>query len=421
MAVSERIFWAPRSWPAYGPGPESGRKTADSHVHCTVNIAISPKIWHKGLIYCAVKKALIDAMQAERELVQAVLEALRSLPEAHAELEQWEADGRDRGCDARIDLHIGGESVSLLIEAKRAVYPRDVREVIWQLRRYMDLTPSGRPNAQRLPLIAAESISPGAKELLREEQVGYFDSGGSLFVPARGAFVYIEKPPPKPLVKALRSLFAGRRAQVLHALLIQPRNWVSIKQLAEQSEASPATVSQVMTELERFDWLETRGQGPSKERLLREPGALLDAWSKQLGLSRPPALRRYYVPAVKPNDLPLSLDRVFEQHQAAYAITHEAAAQRYAPFLSSVSQVRCRLMLPGRLAEDALGALNARGVTEGANLAVIEVKSSGELLFREKVDGAWLASPVQVYLDLVRGEGRAKEMAEHLRQERIRF
>jgi hypothetical protein len=124
---------------------------------------------------------------------------------------------------------------------------------------------------------------------------------------------------------------------------------------------------------------------------------------------------------VKPNDLPLSLDRVFEQHQAAYAITHEAAAQRYAPFLSSVSQVRCRLMLPGRLAEDALGALNARGVTEGANLAVIEVKSSGELLFREKVDGAWLASPVQVYLDLVRGEGRAKEMAEHLRQERIRF
>lgn len=360
-------------------------------------------------------------MHAERNLVESVLETLRGLPQAHAELGLLEQPtGRDRGYDARIDLHIGGESVSLLIEAKRAVYPRDVREVIWQIRRYMDHAPLGRANEQRLPLIVAEAISPGAKELLREEQVGYFDSGGSLFVPARGAYVYIEKPPPKPVAKALRSLFSGRRTQVLHALLFRPRAWVSAKELSEQSRASPATVSQVMTELERFDWLETRGLGPSKERLLREPGALLDAWSKQLALGRAPALRRYYVPAVRPMELPERLDRVFEQHQAAYAITHEAAAQRYAPFLSSVSQVRCRLM-PGRPVEEALGALDARVVTDGANLAVIEVKSSGELLFRERIDAVWLASPVQVYLDLVRSEGRAKEMAEHLRHERIRF
>ncbi len=360
-------------------------------------------------------------MQTERDLIESVLETLRGLPQAQAELGLWEQpSGRDRGYDARIDLHIGGESVSLLVEAKRAVYPRDVREVLWQIRRYMDLMPSERANEQRLPLIVAETISPGAKELLRDEQVGYFDSGGSLFIPARGAYVYIEKPPPKPLAKALRSLFSGRRTQVLHALLIHPQRWVSVKELAEQSQASPATVSQVMTELERLDWLETRGQGPNKERLLREPGALLDAWSKQLGLGRPPALRRYYVPAVKPTDLPERLDRVFEQHQVAYAITHEAAAQRYAPFLSSVSQVRCRLM-PGRPAEEALGALDARVVTEGANFAVIEVKSSGELLFRERIDGVWLGSAVQVYLDLVRSEGRAKEMAEHLRHERIGF
>ena len=359
-------------------------------------------------------------MHAERDLIESVLETLRSLPQAHAELGAWEAAGRDRGYDARINLHIGGATVSLLIETKRAVYPRDVREVIWQIRRYMELAPSEKANHEQLPLIVAESISPGAKELLREERVGYFDSGGSLFVPARGAYVYIEKPPPKPVAKALRSLFTGRRTQVLHALLTNPKRWISVKQLAEQSQASPATVSQVMAELERFDWLETRGQGPSKERLLREPGALLDAWSKQLRVGQSPALRRYYVPAVKANDLPARLDHVLEQHHVVYAITHEAAAQRYAPFLSSVSQVRCRIM-PGRPAEEALGALDARVVTEGANLAIIEVKSSGELLFRKNIDGAWLASPVQVYLDLVRGEGRAKEMAEHLRHERIGF
>jgi hypothetical protein len=400
--------------------PVDGQR--ETYVHCTVNIATFSKIRYKWHIYCAVKNPVIaNPMQVEQDLIESVLETLRGLPQARAELgPRAQPSGRDRGYDARIDLHIGGESVSLLIEAKRAVYPRDVREVIWQIRRYMDLAPSERANEQRLPLIVAESISPGAKELLRKEQVGYFDSGGSLFVPARGAYVYIEKPPPKPLAKALRSLFSGRRTQVLQVLLTLPHRWVSVKELAEQSQASPATVSQVMTELERFDWLETRGQGPSKERLLREPGALLDAWSKQLGLGRPPALRRYYVPAVKSTDLPERLDRVFEQHQVAYAITHEAAAQRYAPFLSSVSQVRCRLM-PGRAAEEALGAVDARVVTDGANLAVIEAKSAGELLFRERLDGVWLASAVQVYLDLVHGEGRAKEMAEHLRHERIGF
>ena len=72
-------------------------------------------------------------------------------------------------------------------------------------------------------------------------------------------------------------------------------------------------------------------------------------------------------------------------------------------------------------ADRALGALDARFVDQGANLALIEVKSPWELLFREFVNGIWLASAVQVYLDLMRSEGRAREMAKHLRGERIGF
>ena len=77
--------------------------------------------------------------------------------------------------------------------------------------------------------------------------------------------------------------------------------------------------------------------------------------------------------------------------------------------------------MTGADAEAAIGDLGARFVTEGANLAIIEAKSPGELLFREKVGGLWLANPIQIYLDLLRGEGRSKEMAEHFRKERIGF
>lgn len=364
---------------------------------------------------------MLESSLTERQLIAQFLDALRELPEVDAELDQREPTGSTggRGYDAQIDLHVAGKSFILLIEAKKAVFPRDVRQVIWHFREASHGMPKGQ-GAEPLSLLVAESISPGAKELLRDERVGYYDSGGSLYLPAPGAYLYVEKPPPKTLAKSVRSLFSGRRAQVLHALLVQHQDWFGVTELAQRAMVSPATASQVLTELERFDWLESRGQGPSKERHLREPAAMLDAWVKQLASIRPSTLRRYYVPAMKADTLLEKVGEVFDAHDAQYAISHEAAAQRYAPFLSGVSQVRTRLLI-GSNADAAIGDLGARVVNEGANLAIIEAKSPGELLFRERVGGIWLASPVQVYLDLLRGEGRAKEMAEHLRKERIGF
>ena len=358
----------------------------------------------------------------EHQLIQQLLESLRAIPEVQAALDE-ETSIRgvaDRRYDARVDVRVSGRRLTLLIEAKRSLYPRDVRQALWQLRETKGRGPEDGRQAETVPMLIAESISSGSKELLQGERVGYFDSGGSLFLPAKGAYVLIDKPPPKVLVKAARLLFSGRRARVLHALLIRHADWVGVKALAEQTQVSPATASQVLRELERLEWLESRGQGPAKERHLREPAALLDAWAKHLANTRPMPLRRFYVSGVRSDALVDKIAAAFGERAADYAITDEAAAQRYAPFLSTVSQVRCRVV-PGIAADEALGAIGARAVNEGANLTVIDNKSSSELLFRERVAGAWLGSPIQVYLDLLQGEGRAKDMAEHLRRERIGF
>lgn len=214
---------------------------------------------------------------AERLLIDQLLNALWDLPEVQAELDRGEPAGStgDRVHDARIDPRVAGKSFTLLIETRKAAYPRDVREAVWQLR-----APSRRthhpPGHDPVWLLVAEFISPGAKALLRDERVGYYDSGGSLYLPAPGAYLYIERPPSKSQVKSVRSLFSGRRAQV-HALLVHHGDWVGVKDLAERALVSPATASLVLTELERYDWLASRGQGPSKERHLSEPSALLDA------------------------------------------------------------------------------------------------------------------------------------------------
>lgn len=361
-----------------------------------------------------------DPWILERDTVEKLLETLNTLPRVHTQPPEWQAPHRDKGIDAEIGIVVADKQFVLLIEVKKSVYPRDVREILWKIGRTTDQQRQRDPQKTFVPLLAAQSISLGAKELLQREQVGYYDTGGSLFIPTHGAYVYVEKPPPKTLERSVRALFKGKRAQVSYALLHARDTWFGVKELAELAEVSSATASETLIALERFDWLVSRGQGPSKERHLTEPGALLDEWKRQVLAVRQMPVRRYYVPGKDLDTLSNRIAEVCAGHDLEYVITQEAAAQRYAPFLSNVSRLSCRIT-PGRAADAALSELEARVVTEGANLLIIETKTQGEFLFKERVDSVWLASPVQVYLDLLRSSGRAQEMAEHLRRERIGF
>ena len=76
-----------------------------------------------------------------------------------------------------------------------------------------------------LSLLVAESHFPGAKELLRSERVGYYDSGGNLFTGARRISLHRQAPPEDPCEVGC-ALFSGRRAQVFHALLVQHQGLV---------------------------------------------------------------------------------------------------------------------------------------------------------------------------------------------------
>lgn len=390
---------------------------------CPVNIVLLTNNRYIDIIHCAEKMLEMenrDYRISEKETIEGLLEALQELPQVRSLLES-NSSTVDREIDAKIDFEVDGKKFVMLIEAKKAVYPRDVREIIWQMSHWSTIEENKNKWNDIVLLLAAESISPGAKELLQKEKVGYYDSGGSLFIPAKGAYFFIEKPPPKRYEKSVRSLFRGKRSQVLHALLLRHDEWFGVNELAKVAEVSAATASETLTAMERFEWLGTRGQGPSKKRRLMEPSALLNEWRKQiLNFSRGPNYRRYYVPGLKPETIIDRLAELCELRNIEYALTQESAAQRYAPYLSSISSVTCRLA-PSRAADAIVSELEARVVNEGANLKVIETRSHSEFLFKERVGLVWLASPVQVYLDLLRDKGRAQEMAEHIRQERIGF
>lgn len=322
--------------------------------------------------------------------------------------------------DAILQIEVNGKPMTLLVETKREVFPRDAREVIWQLKRLQQALFEAEGVDQAIPVLAAEAISGGAKEFLRAENVSYFEEGGSLFLADPDVYILLDKPATKRSVRTERSLFTGRRAQVLIGLLQDHESWHSVNELAEKVSASDATVSQVLVDLDRRDWAETRGTGPRKERRLNEPTALLDAWKKQVLDMPKPNSRRFFVPLLKSEELVRRIDEICTAQDLQYAVTGEWAAQIYSPFLSSISQVRLRL--PEDSATSILtSALHAREVGEGSNLLLVETSSYGDFLFRERLKEVWIANPITVYLDLVQIEGRAKELAEHLRRERIGF
>jgi hypothetical protein len=350
----------------------------------------------------------------EASLVNAFLEALNGLPGADARLEQrLEPD-----LDALVAVDIGGRRVLLLVEAKRSAYPRDVREAAWRLRNYRSHAAS-RDAREATPVVIAEAMSPGAREWLREEGIGYFDMGGSLFLPAREAFVFVDKPPPKNAAKRLAAVFQGRRAIVTRLVFTLRSEWLTVKEIAERGQVSPATVSETLTELERRDWMVAQGNGPAKVRKLIEPEALVEAWTREALAAKPRKLHRYYVPNVDVGELVYALANGFNRRHAPYAVTGEAAAQAYTPFLTSISQVRCRA-LADSVRHDVLAELEARPVSEGWNLGLIDSPSRSDFADNEEINGVMFASPLQTYLDLLHAGGRARDLAEHLHSERLR-
>lgn len=351
-------------------------------------------------------------------LIDGFVAALRQVPGTMAHLAAPDVMARPNArFDFLVEAEIADKPLLIVVEAKQEAFPRDVREAVWQLEASAK-TLAETEIRHIQPFLIAEAISPGARATLRDRGVGYFDKSGSLYVPAPGAFVYVDRPQPKGKRRALGSIFYGRKAQVLMAVFGRRGEWMSVKEVADASGVSPPTVSQTLTDLERREWMETQGSGPAKVRRLSDARAMVDAWVRHISEQKPLRLRRYYVPA-SGKELVRYVAEACQTHAVEYAVTGEAAAQIYSPYLTNISQIICRVR-PDADLQFALEMMDARPVHEGWNLGLHEVKTPEDFRNLQEIDQIRVANPLQVYLDLlIQGSGRSKDMAEHFRHEKL--
>ena len=111
----------------------------------------------------------IETPYRERALIGQLLDALRSLPDIFVNPPRWENldPALHSRFDAEVDLIVAGREVTLLIEAKKTAYPRDVHQLLSQLRFLSrhDFLSSNSP--KQISFLVAEAISPAIGESRR--------------------------------------------------------------------------------------------------------------------------------------------------------------------------------------------------------------------------------------------------------------
>ncbi|MBS3827741.1 type IV toxin-antitoxin system AbiEi family antitoxin [Proteus mirabilis] len=347
----------------------------------------------------ALVKALAEAFGSEAT----VLDASHELSGAGAEL------------DGMIVIKAPGKTLQVFVEVKRDVYPRDLRNAVYQLHRGMDNTRHRHKDI--IGLLAAGVLSPGAKQELREQNIASFELGGSLYLKHDGWFINIEKPSlrTKKNTQGI-DLFTEARESVIHALLMNSHRWLTGTELAEQAETSPYTCSLVLQELTLREWVESTGGGPSKRRMLTSPSKLLDAWSEQWQELKEKK-SKWYTFVENPKDMLAHLAERIDRQKVDYpwAFTGAAAANVYAPLLTSTEGAE--IIVPKGYAERMADVLGLKPVSKGANITLIE-REPASLLYRDMHSDhpIFFASPYILYLDLLDGRGRNKELAEHIRE-----
>jgi hypothetical protein len=153
-----------------------------------------------------------------------------------------------------------------------------------------------------------------------------------------------------------------------------------------------------------------------KRRRLIRPRQLLDAWAEQW-VKRKEDVTRWYAFSEQPSALLTQLTARIENAAVPFdwAFTGPAAANVYAPLLTSVD-IASIIVAPGE-AERLAKALHLKPAEKGANVTVVE-RGGASLLFRHNHADfpATFASPFIVYLDLLDGRGRNRELAQHVLQ-----
>jgi hypothetical protein len=244
--------------------------------------------------------------------------------------------------------------------------------------------------------------------------VGFLDLAGNARVVFNGVFIerIVGNKPPAAR-RELRSMFKPKSAQILRAMLRNPRRAWRVTELAEAADVSLGHASNVRTALLDREWARVSSEG----LCLSEPDKLLDAWRDAY---QPPEGRRlrFYTTLHSSAFEEAARKALRASENGGQAVFASfSAAQWLAPY--------ARVSTQFFYADDAglnrlQELLKLSSASKGENVIITVPKDRG--LLRDTIEaapGILCTSSVQTYLDLTASGERGREAADHLRREKL--
>jgi hypothetical protein len=280
-----------------------------------------------------------------------------------------------------------------------------------------------------IPVVTARRISPGAREILESASLSWADASGRAHIDVPGR-LYIARFEPIRADAGREFKWSAAADAIAETLLTwrvhQPGEEAmpvaKVTEVAQTADVSLAHAARVLRHFDEQRYTAKTGaeRGRSATRELREPGRMLSDWAGHHAASAWPGGVEFHVPWREPQQTVSMLAEVLSGEE--WALTGEVAADRIAPYLTSVPTVD--IYVP-------MGALSHAVDELALHPEAVEVESGGRVrihpadpyLFRltQEVRGVRTVSPVRVYADLLRGRGRSREAGEYLREVAIGF
>ena len=174
-------------------------------------------------------------------------------------------------------------------------------------------------------------------------------------------------------------------------MLNEPQRTWKITGLAQAVDISLGQVANVKKLLVDREWLGVNDNG----MYLSRPGDLLDDWVKAYNYRRNQLHEFYSLSEISTTETDLA--ETCERLGARYALTSFSAAIRIAPM---VRYNRVMAYVRGDLSMVATEA-KLKPVPSGANVILLTPYDEGVFYAASSVGGIMIASPVQVYLDVI--------------------
>lgn len=266
-----------------------------------------------------------------------------------------------------------------------------------------------------VPLVAVPFMGQVGREQCEEAGVGWLDLSGNARISAPGIRVLVEGKPNRFKRRGRPSSpFAPKSARIARWLLLHSDRAMFQRDIANATDMDEGFTSRIVSRLEEDELLLRQPDGAIS---VRDPDLLLDAWLEDYEFSKHRIVKGH-APARSGDALLGQLSTRLSEQGIPYAATGLAAAWKMTRFAGFRIVTIYLSEGPGQTVLERLGI---REETQGSNVWLVVPNDQGVFHGAAELEGVRCVHPIQVYLDLFAHPERAREAAEQLRSEYLKW